>query len=102
MLKQARQVSVAPGAFDSQQTRLAQSMSDEQMALQLANPGIGLARALLDQIQAAQGGQAGGVGGASIPPDLARSRLPGLGSRVGHGRRTEPSAFGTLHHPPSH
>src|SRR5690606_36045021 len=50
MLKQARQVSVAPGAFESQQTRLAQSMSDEQLSLQLANPGIGLAQALLNQI----------------------------------------------------
>src|SRR3546814_18204342 len=96
MLKQARQVSVAPGAFDSQQTRLAQSMSDEQMALQLANPGIGLARALLDQIQAAQGGPAGGVGGASIPPELARSRLPGLSSRVGDGRRNDASSIGDL------
>src|SRR3546814_12227499 len=37
MLKQARQVSVAPGAFDSQQTRLAQSISFHQMVLQLSD-----------------------------------------------------------------
>lgn len=96
MLKQARQVSVAPGAFDSQQTRLAQSMSDEQMALQLANPGIGLAQALLDQIQAVQGTVAGKPGGGSTPPELAGSRLPGLASRIGDGRRNDASSIGDL------
>jgi flagellar protein FlgJ len=96
MLKQARQVSVAPGAFDSQQTRLAQSMSDEQMALQLATPGIGLAQALLDQIQAAQGTTASVTGGGSTPPELASSRLPGLTSRIGDGRRNDASSIGDL------
>src|SRR5690606_5422205 len=96
MLKQARQVSVAPGAFDSQQTRLAQSMSDEQMSLQLATPGIGLAQALLDQIQAAQGTAASGLGAASTPPELASSRLPGLTSRIGDGRRNDASSIGDL------
>lgn len=96
MLKQARQVSVAPGAFDSQQTRLAQSMSDEQMSLQLANPGIGLAQALLDQIQAAQGGPSGVIAGGSTPPELASSRLPGLTSRIGDGRRNDASSIDSL------
>ncbi|MGB3291151.1 MAG: flagellar assembly peptidoglycan hydrolase FlgJ [Burkholderiaceae bacterium] len=96
MLKQARQVSVAPGAFDSQQTRLAQSMNDEQMALQLSDPGLGLARALLDQIQVAQGSAPGVSEGRSTPPELAGSRLPGLASRVGDGRRNDASSIGDL------
>src|SRR3546814_20290727 len=51
-LKQARQASPLSGQFDSDQTRMAQSMNDPQLALQLATPGIGLASALLEQIQA--------------------------------------------------
>src|SRR5690606_23657147 len=96
MLKHARQVSVAPGAYDSQQTRLAHSMSDEQMALQWAEPGIGLAQALLDQIQSVQGSVAGKPGGGSTPPELAGSRLPGLASRIGDGRRNDASSIGDL------
>lgn len=91
MLKQARQAAGASGPFDSQQTRLAQSMSDEQMSLQLANPGLGLAQALLTQIQ---GGQAKPALGARPDlPELAASRLPGLRSRIGEDRRNEASSI---------
>lgn len=50
LLKQARQTS-SEGPFDSDQTRLAQSLADEQLALQLSDPGLGLAQALLEQIR---------------------------------------------------
>lgn len=52
MLKQARQSNPGlEGVFDSQQTRLAQSLSDEQSAQQLAKSGMGLAEALLQQMR---------------------------------------------------
>lgn len=83
LLKQARQSSGIQGMFESDQTRLARSLSDEQMALQLADPGIGLAQALLSQIRG--GSDAKAVGGAALSsaPELAASRLPGLRSRIG-------------------
>lgn len=94
MLKQARQASTTPTVFDSQQTRMAQSMGDEQMALQLANPGIGLAQALLAQIR---GGQAQpDLGAKADLPELAASRLPGLRSRVGEDRRNDASSISGL------
>lgn len=96
MLKQARQVSTQPSLFDSDQTRLAQSMSDEQMALQLSNPGLGLAQALMDQMQANQGGPAQKLGAEPTPPELAASRLPTLQSRVGDNRREDASSISAL------
>lgn len=94
MLKQARQASGVAGAFDSQQTRLAQSMGDEQMALQLANPGLGLAQALLAQIQGGQAQPA--LGSKPDLPELAASRLPGLRSRIGENRRNDASSISGL------
>lgn len=84
MLKQARQSAGGNGLFDSQQTRLAQGMSDDQLAMQLSNPGLGLAQALMDQIRAARGSDGGQAGPAvSRAPELAPSRLPHLRSHVG-------------------
>ncbi|MBV6273173.1 flagellar assembly peptidoglycan hydrolase FlgJ [Alcaligenaceae bacterium CGII-47] len=85
MLKQARQSSdMEPTLFDSSATRMARSLQDEQSALQLADPGLGLARALLDQIR---GGRTDQLDSTAQPPELAASRLPGLRSRIGEGRR---------------
>ena len=50
-IKQARESSGGNGIFDSERTRFVQGLGDEQMALQLANPGVGLAQALLAQIR---------------------------------------------------
>lgn len=94
MLKQARQASSSPTLFDSQQTRMAQSMGDEQMALQLANPGIGLAKALLAQIQGAQAPSA--LGTTPDMPELAASRLPGMRSRVGESRHNDAASITDL------
>lgn len=97
MLKQARQGSTTTGVFDSQQTRLAQSMSDEQMSLQLANPGIGLAQALLAQIQGGQAPVSGNMGGTERqPPELAASRLPALRSRIGEDRPNDATSISGL------
>jgi flagellar protein FlgJ len=56
LLKQMRQATMKSGLFDSNQTQMVQSMADEQLALQLANPGIGLAQSLLKQMRANQPG----------------------------------------------
>lgn len=71
MLKRMREATPKEGLFDSQQTQMVQGMVDEQMALSLATPGIGLAQALLAQMQQGQGASAdpenaiGGAGSAS-------------------------------------
>jgi flagellar protein FlgJ len=84
LLKQMRQATMKSGLLDSNESRMVQSMADEQLALQLANPGIGLAQALLKQMQAnqpadAQGDAlADGAGPDGQPPlDLAAHTLRG-------------------------
>jgi len=81
LLKQGRQASGTGSLFDSQQTRLAQGMSDDQMAMQLANPGLGLAQALMEQIRAARGATETGDPAHTLP-DLAATRLPHLRSSI--------------------
>jgi flagellar protein FlgJ len=54
LLKQMRQATMKSGLFDSSESRMVQSMADEQLALQLADPGIGLAQSLLKQMRANQ------------------------------------------------
>jgi flagellar protein FlgJ len=51
MLKQMRQATMKSGLFESNETEMTQSMADEQLALQLATPGIGLAKSLLQQME---------------------------------------------------
>lgn len=95
LMKQARQTSdQMPTLFDSQATRMARSLSDEQASLALANPGIGLADALMAQMQ-------GGVLSKPLdplanPPEAARSRLPGLQSRIGDGQRQAADSITSL------
>lgn len=97
LIKQARQAtSGMQGLFQSDQTRMAQSMSDEQMALQLANPGMGLAQALLDQMQANDGNERNIVLGSDTPPELSSSRDPALRSRVGSDRPEHASSISAL------
>lgn len=83
-LKQARQASTLTGPFDSEQTKMARGMADEQLALQLATPGIGLAKALLAQIQAG-GSHDGKPGSVDAGADAASasSRVPGMRSQLG-------------------
>lgn len=93
MLKQARK-SQMPTLFDSQATRMAQSLSDEQSALALANPGLGLAGALMAQMRG-QSSDAS-VDPLANPPEAARSRLPGLQSRIGTGQRVVADSIDSL------
>jgi len=82
-LKQARQASMMSGPFDSDQTRMAQSMADQQLATQLATPGIGLARALLQQIQAGRSQNDPGADADTSQVIAPSSRVAGLSSQVG-------------------
>ncbi|MDN5936396.1 MAG: flagellar assembly peptidoglycan hydrolase FlgJ, partial [Nitrosospira sp.] len=55
VLKQACQTSTTISSlFDSSAIRMARSLQNEQVALQMANPGLGLAQALLNQIRSGQ------------------------------------------------
>ena len=95
MLKQARKTAdQMPTLFDSQATRMAQSLSDEQAALALANPGIGLADALMAQMRGAGSDPAQEVGLQT--PEAARSRLPGLQSRIGGGQQPVADSIDSL------
>jgi len=96
LLKQSHQSSASSGPFDSDQTRMAQSMGDEQMALQLSDPGIGLAQALLDQIGARQPDNGTAQPSSSSPPELSTSRVPGLRSRVGQDATHVASSISAL------
>ncbi len=72
LLKQARQTSTQEGGlFDSQAMRLVQGMQDDQRALDMADPGVGLAQALLEQIRSAREGTPGAA--ALAPADAARA-----------------------------
>lgn len=83
MLKQSRQAG-SGGVFDSPQTRMAQSLSDEQMATHLSSPGLGLAQALMQFIQQARGDATPAHDASTgTAPELALSRLPHLRSSIG-------------------
>lgn len=84
LLKQSRQAAGPGSLFDSSQTRLVQGMQDDQLAMQLSNPGLGLAQALMDQIRMARGDSAPVENDLTrTPPELALSRLPHLRSSIG-------------------
>lgn len=57
MLKRMREATPKEGLFDSQQTQMLQSMADEQLALHLATPGIGLSQSILAQMQQGKPGE---------------------------------------------
>jgi flagellar protein FlgJ len=71
LLKQAHQGPVLSQLFNSSGTRMANSLGDEQMALRLSDPGIGLAQALLAQIQARRGDAAAAKDAAAAQPASA-------------------------------
>src|SRR5690606_32144437 len=96
-IKQAREASSGvQGLFQSDQTRMAQSMYDEQIAMQLANPGMGLAQALLDQMQAGSDKDRTIHLTSGQPPELAQSRDPALKSRIGPDRPQHASSISAL------
>jgi flagellar protein FlgJ len=76
MLKQARQAStMMPSMFDSSATRMARSLQDGQIALQIANPGLGLAQALLNQIRSGQSSVSDKIDPLANAPEWASPRL---------------------------
>lgn len=82
MVKRMRAALPKEGLFHSQQTEMVQSMADEQLALQLSDPGMGLARAIVAQMQQQGGGNAAstpavgqGAAGAATPAASSRAAL---------------------------
>ncbi len=79
MLKRMREATMKSGLFDSEQSRMMQSMADEQLALQLATPGIGLAQSLLRQMRAQNGEPQAGAhaedGGQANAADPAQGQV---------------------------
>ena len=73
MLKRMREAGPKSGLFDSQQSQMMQSMADEQLALQLARPGVGLAQAMLQQMQQ---GRPAGVADAALDGALQNDSAP--------------------------
>lgn len=57
MLKRMREATPREGLFDSDQSRMLQSMADEQLALHLATPGIGLSQSILAQMRQGKPGE---------------------------------------------
>ncbi|MGE4335722.1 MAG: flagellar assembly peptidoglycan hydrolase FlgJ [Pigmentiphaga sp.] len=51
MLRSMRDASFQGGLFDNEQTRMMQSLHDEQLSLQLSRQGMGLAEMLTDQMR---------------------------------------------------
>lgn len=98
MIKRMREATPRDGMFDSDQTRLAQTMADEQLALELASPGIGLAQAILQQIRANQGGAPDAALDSAplLAPEVNNSRLPGLVSRLGVDTSQGPNVRGDV------
>ncbi|CAM3539002.1 flagellar assembly peptidoglycan hydrolase FlgJ [Bordetella sputigena] len=77
LLKQMRQATMKSGLLDSNESQMMQSMADQQLALQLANPGIGLAQSLLKQMQANQpGANQPGAGQEGASQDGAPAMKP--------------------------
>ncbi len=86
LLKQSRQTASGNGLFDSEAVRMSQSIGDEQLALNLSNPGFGFAQALIDQMRQAQGISSTGLPERTAP-EAASTRLPHLRSQVGEAGR---------------
>lgn len=85
MIKRMREATPKDGLFDSDQTRMVQSLADEQLALHLSSPGIGLAQALLAQMQRYQGGGSSAVAdSAPAGGSGARASTPGGESDMTH------------------
>lgn len=93
ILKQARAANPEGGLFDTQSVRMAQSLGDEQLAMQLADPGIGLAKALQAQMSG-QSSEPFGV--ASHDPEAAHSRRADLRSRMPNDRSIDAASIAEL------
>lgn len=88
LLKQARAMSSGNGLFNSQQVQMAQSMGDEQLALQLSKPGMGLADALIEQMRRHQGESLDELSHKPLSPEVNNSRRAEYKSHLGAKARS--------------
>lgn len=90
MIKRMREAGPKDTLFHSQTTDMVQSMADEQMALNLATPGIGLAQALIAQMKqnqpAADGTDASQSGQAALPKSIPAGQLVDVLSMLRNGQ----------------
>lgn len=89
VLKQARR-SPFSTLMQSDGTRFAQSLADQQASLQLSKTGMGLAENLLDMIRSQRGGESSAK--EMLPEQVSRTRVAGLRSSVGEERKVRESA----------
>lgn len=83
LLKQARSSSMGT-LFDNDQSKMVKSMFDDQIAVELSNPGIGLAQAIMQQIHDFRGDKLEAKQlSLSELQSLYKSRVPHLGSVFG-------------------
>lgn len=85
MLKQARAAGISGGLFHDEGTKMAQSMHDEQMSLELAQgKGFGLAQALMAMMQKGQDSQPADEAGQALAGNgkVASVRAPGMKSEM--------------------
>lgn len=88
LLKQVRTASSGT-IFDSEQTRMVQGMADDQMAMQLSNPGLGLAQVILEQIRRFNGEP---QSGAESTTTINTNRNASLSDRFGTEQSNASSA----------
>lgn len=85
VLKQAQR-SPLSSFMQSDGTKFARDLADQQASLELANPGVGLAEKILDMIRA-QRGNPDPLAAAPLPEQVSSSRLAHLQSTIGDNRR---------------
>lgn len=104
MIKRMREAGPKDTLFHSQTTDMVQSMADEQMALNLATPGIGLAQALIAQMrqnQPSADGTDAAQSGQAMPKSIPAGQLVDVLSMLRNGQSgsvqgSGPGADGTV------
>jgi flagellar protein FlgJ len=90
MIKRMREAGPKDDLFHSQTSDMLQSMGDEQMALNLSTPGIGLAQALVAQMRqnqpAADGADAAQSGQSAMPKSIPARQLVDVLGMLRNGR----------------
>jgi flagellar rod assembly protein/muramidase FlgJ len=85
VLKQAHRAPLST-FMQSDGTKFARDLADQQASLELANPGVGLAEKILDMIRS-QRGNPDPLAAAPLPEQVSSSRLAHLQSTIGENRR---------------
>ena len=85
VLKQSRRAPLST-LMQSDGTKFARDLADQQASLELADPGVGLAGKILDMIRT-QRGNPDPLAAAPLPEQVSSSRLAHLQSTIGENRR---------------